>query len=397
MKSFRKIRSVATGLLASCLALSVSCHKAAYRQLQEDVNAISRKWVPDQREGICNVLVERGTGGSVVLKGETLFPGAKEEIMAAARKFNTAVIDSVHLLPDTTQGDMTWGLVTVSVANLRKRPFHESELVSQAILGTPARILKHDGDWLLLQGPDRYVAWTESSSVQSLTDKEMTKWRKADRVIWLGNTGCIYATPGEDQVAGDLVAGCILEKTGEQPAYLAVKLPDGRSGYIRKAEAEDFLKWEQQLPATGRDISRVAGTFIGLPYLWGGTSSKAVDCSGFTKIVYFICGLMLPRDASLQALHGQPVDITEGYGRLQPGDLLFFSSGGGTAGRITHVAVYLGESAYIHASGRVMINSLDSMHADFNRDRFNSLVMARRILGVNGDPGIVMVKGHPWY
>ena len=77
---------------------------------------------------------------------------------------------------------------------------------------------------------------------------------------------------------------------------------------------------------TGESIVRCALKLIGLPYLWGGTSSKGVDCSGFSKTVYYLNGLILNRDASQQALHGMHVDLSEGYGQLRPGDLLFFGS-----------------------------------------------------------------------
>ena len=50
---------------------------------------------------------------------------------------------------------------------------------------------------------------------------------------------------------------------------------------------------------------------------------KAVDCSGFSQSVYYLNGIILLRDASLQALHGMNVDISQGYGQLKPGDLLF--------------------------------------------------------------------------
>src|SRR5664280_3620976 len=99
-------------------------------------------------------------------------------------------------------------------------------------------------------------------------------------------------------------------------------------------------------------ICSVAKTFLGLPYLWGGSSAKAVDCSGFVQSVYFMNGLILQRDESLQALHGSIVDISNGYSRLEKGNLLFFGSKVNGKQRVTHVAIYLGCLLYTSPSPR---------------------------------------------
>ncbi|MBK7132617.1 MAG: C40 family peptidase [Bacteroidales bacterium] len=131
--------------------------------------------------------------------------------------------------------------------------------------------------------------------------------------------------------------------------------------------------------------------------MWGGTSSKAVDCSGFMQSVFFRNGLILSRDASLQALHGDHVSVSEGYSDLQKGDLLFFGTRDEKGDHVTHVALYIGDSEFIHASSRVMINSLDSSRTNFSSFRKNSLLSARRILGAEDDSGIVLVSSHELY
>ncbi|MCX6255616.1 MAG: C40 family peptidase [Bacteroidia bacterium] len=373
------------------------CHSSLDKDKQAEIDSIAIKWIPDHREGICNVTAVIGKRGSIILRGETTIPQAKQEIIKALSNPDIVLIDSILILPDTVRNEKYRGLVSLSVINLRKQPDHSSELVSQAILGTPVLILKDENSWLLIQTPDRYIAWTEKSSIEMISRAEINKWRQAERIIFLENSGWVYTSPEESGVVGDLVAGSILEKTGESKGYLKVILPDGREGFVRKNSIMDFNLWKGQVPCTEENVCRIASTFLGIPYLWGGSSSKAVDCSGFVQSVYFINGIILPRDASLQADHGLAVNLSKGYSQLKRGDLLFFGSKGNSTSHVTHVAIYTGDGEYINSSGRVMINSLDSTRNNYNSYRENSLLAAKRIIGVENDLGIVPVIKHPWY
>lgn len=95
-----------------------------------------------------------------------------------------------------------------------------------------------------------------------------------------------------------------------------------------------------------KDCSSVvdyAMQFVGNPYVYGGTSlTKGADCSGFTMSVYAKFGVALPHSSSAQARCGSKVSS----GDVQPGDLMFYGSGGG----INHVAMYIGGGKIVHAS-----------------------------------------------
>jgi len=368
-----------------------------YMDKQAIIDSIAARWVPDEREGICVVNASRGKGKMLILRGETTIPLAKQEITKTLNNSGMILIDSILILPDTVNNDKYWGLVTLSVINLRKQPDHSSELVSQSILGTPVLILKNENSWLLIQTPDKYIGWTEESSVKLMSKAEMATWKQEDRVICLENSGWIYASPDETGVVGDLVAGSILKKIEESVMWIQIVLPDGRKGFVRKKMIMDFDLWKNQVLSTKEMVCRVASTFLGLPYLWGGSSTKAVDCSGFVQSVYFMNCLILSRDVSLQSAHGIEVDISNGYSQLERGDLLFFGSKEDSTSHVTHVAIYTGDTEYIHSSGRVMINSLDSTRNNYNSYRKNSLLTARRIIGTNNDMGIVPVRKHTWY
>jgi cell wall-associated NlpC family hydrolase len=98
-------------------------------------------------------------------------------------------------------------------------------------------------------------------------------------------------------------------------------------------------------------------------YLWGGTVGPNYDCSGLMQAAFLSAGIWLPRDAYQQAAFAEAVALEQ----LQPGDLLFFGGNPtSVSGRaITHVGLYLGDSSYIHSSGKkqgrngIGIDSLD--------------------------------------
>jgi cell wall-associated NlpC family hydrolase len=83
--------------------------------------------------------------------------------------------------------------------------------------------------------------------------------------------------------------------------------------------------------------------YLGVPYLFGGTTERGFDCSGLTGAVYRLNGLRLPRSSQAQFDAGSPVDLDG----ARPGDLVFFATAGG--GQVSHVGVYVGQGVFIHA------------------------------------------------
>lgn len=92
------------------------------------------------------------------------------------------------------------------------------------------------------------------------------------------------------------------------------------------------------------ELVKTAKRFIGIPYRWGGTTvENGFDCSGLTMVCYRLNGLNLPRVSRSQFKKGRWVSKS----KLQPGDLVFFATKGGT--RVTHVGMYIGKGQFIHA------------------------------------------------
>ena len=93
--------------------------------------------------------------------------------------------------------------------------------------------------------------------------------------------------------------------------------------------------------------------YLNSPYLWGGKSPFGIDCSGFVQCVYQLHGIQLPRDAYLQAAHGETLGFID---ESEPGDLAFFDN---NEGKITHVGIIMPDYHIIHAFGQVRIDRLD--------------------------------------
>lgn len=373
--------------------LMMSLSMPIYSRIVADdvIKDVKQQYAPDTRVAVWSVTADKQGGNSVVLRGKTDNPDAKDALLRGLKAVNIAYKDSITLLPDATV-EKPWALVTISVACLRGEPRSGAELVSQAIMGTPVKVLECDGGMSRVQTPDGYIAYVTDSSLQFLSADGFAAWKKARRVVVTANLSMAYEKPEEniDAAVSDLLLGNILEYKGETAGFVQVSLPDGRTGYVKKTDVKEFSEWAEQnfdMPTIERSARRMMGT----PYLWGGMSAKMADCSGFVRTAYFSNGIILQRDASQQALTGKKIDPKKWRTEAEPGDLIFI---GTKSGKVTHVAMYIGNGKYIHSSGRVKINSMDKSASDFLDYNFLSM---SRIKGEVGTKGIVAVRNHEWY
>lgn len=356
------------------------------RLIVEDViESVGNSHVPDRRLGWFNVQPELN-GATVLLRVETDQPHAKEALLSRLQEQGISVEDHVDVLPDPDLGENRWGIVNISVANLRARPQHTAELVTQATLGTPVKLLKRQGGFFLVQIPDGYVAWIDNGGVYEVSETRLPEFEKAKRVIYLDQSGVAYEKPDTGSLpVSDLVSGNILEFLDEQNGFFRVVFPDGREAYVAASEAQLLDSWLDQLNPTGESLVQTARGLMGLPYLWGGTSSKGVDCSGFTKSIYFLNGILLPRDADQQARAGLLVDDQGDFSRLKPGDLLFFGRAGSNTSdeRIVHVGMWIGDNRFIHSSGRVRVSSTNPSDPDYDAYNVGRYLFSKRVLEEN--------------
>jgi SH3-like domain-containing protein len=377
-------------LLLVIATLEVMAQPMPHASLKLELQSLLKQLVPDKRVALLEIEIN-DTLQPLVVSGETDLPDAKMQIIQFLNSKKIEFIDSIRLLPSVALGDKIWALATSSVSNLRAKPDDASELVSQVMMGTPLKVLDYNNKWYRIQTPEHYIGWMDAGGLQQLTDKEMEQWRNSNRYLYHCISGFVYDAPGKKgAVVSDLVLGSLFEVETTVKGFLKIRIPDGRSGYVRKTECLSFEEWRNTEP-TAQSIIEVARKMMGFPYLWGGASSKAIDCSGFVKLAYYAYGIILARDASQQAQYGEVIDFSNSE-NLQPGDLLFF---GRTAQRITHVGIYLGNGNFIHSSGKVHISSIDPSDPKYVPTR--NLVASRRIMNSLYTQGIVRVKEHEWY
>lgn len=221
--------------------------------------------------------------------------------------------------------------VVAILADLRAQPDGASELVDQAHVGELLTLLGESGDWTYVQGEDLYFGWVHRQLIR--TDTHPSR-----QVLVAVHNAPIRREPNIESepmgAVGAGVAGFEIDRGWMRCA----------GGWVAVTDTipNDDLPQRSPTPA---DLVATAESFFGVPYLWGGTSTHGIDCSGLTQRVYRLNGVGLDRDADQQALGGRPVDVA------RAGDLFFFGTD-----RVTHTAIATGERTFIHApeSGKIV-------------------------------------------
>jgi len=354
------------------------------KKAQVYINSIKQQFVPDTRVAVFNIDVKK-IDNKIVFTGETDQDTVLKLVNLFAKKeFQDYVVD-INLLPDKKLNDSIYGIVRVSVLNMRREPDFSAELLSQALMGMVVKVLKYKDGFYYIQTPDKYLGWASSSGIVRKTEKEKNDYLNSKLLFYIKREGWIvdslfdYSRP-----VCDIVAGSKIKFLSKNKGWIKVELADNRIGYVKSGEVVDYEKWQRTTKATPEDIIKTAFKFKGVPYLWGGTSSKMLDCSGFVRTVFMLNNIMLPRDASQQVLIGKEIPIIEDFKELQPADLLFFGFYDSVRHkeRITHVGIYIGDCKFIHESGMVKVNSLCKDSADYSEYRRTHLRHVKRVLNV---------------
>lgn len=357
-----------------CFTL-ISCYDNSLDKFSEKFDDIKSIYVPDSRVDIFDVNFSK-VGNSILVSGETSVVDAKNTLIEYLNQNGHEYIDSIKLLPNYKY---RFGIINNSVGNLRGAPSHSSELVSQAVLGTKLKILKREGEWYLVQTPDDYISWIDHGGIHVMEESSFSNYFGTS-YVYTDTYGFSYTDESRKNIVSDIVMGSELKVTGSRNNFYEVNYPDGRYALVEKNKLLN-KKGFDRLKDDKDNLIKNSNKLIGIPYLWGGTSTKGFDCSGFTKTLYSMNGYTIPRDASQQINEGLTVDSSRVWSNLEVGDLLFFGYERDGRTRIDHVAMWVGDNKFIQASRNVRINSVDEESKDYDEYHMKKYILSKRYLG----------------
>lgn len=257
-----------------------------------------------------------------------------------------------------------FGVCRLSVVAVRAEGTDKAELVTQLLFGEHYEVKQLSGDkkWLKIRAAfDEYEGWIDAKQHHSISREYFD-----------------YLGRAELKIATDLTTSILYNKVP-----LAIVM-----GSIIPISSTELFKMEEQFAFNGEAknlglkrefefLRTTANRYLHAPYLWGGKTPFGIDCSGFTQMVFKICGYNLCRDASQQATQGKAVRL---MAETKPGDLAFFKN---NTGDIIHIGIVYANHQIIHASGRVRIDSLTEegiIHTESGQ-LSHQLSHFRRILG----------------
>jgi len=259
----------------------------------------------------------------------------------------------------------TYGIVTGSRVNVRAYADVESNnRLFQVDRGTRIRLNSVDGDFFTATIGDDcgvYIA------------RDFVRVTQTQGYVTAAPFARVYSYPGGDAFSF-ITNGETITVRYVYENFFGIDV-DGTIAFASQSGIE--IPYFAELPAAriggalANEIIRTAKNYLGTRYLWGGTTPRGFDCSGFMLYVFTQHGIHLNRSSREQVRNGFPVTRTE----LIPGDLLFFGSGN----HINHVGMYIGNNEYIHSSsnltGGVIITNLNTCHYSAR-----SFITARRVI-----------------
>jgi cell wall-associated NlpC family hydrolase len=249
-----------------------------------------------------------------------------------------------------------------------KRPDSTSPTLASVSQGKTAWVKGRTGNWYKLKFLSGLVGYVDRASLAPIGPVVEAKAKEALVV----KSGAVIRKGSSTKTAklAKIGVGKTVKVLGKAGKWLKIETSNGLVGFVFadlvktdiQLAADRARNWRSpsyadEIPTGGAlDIIAEAKKHLGTPYVWGGTTTRGFDCSGFVRYVYRQAeGINLPRTSREQAKFGMLVSKDD----IQPGDILSFASRGGT--RVNHSGIYIGDGKFIHASsggGRVRIDNL---------------------------------------
>lgn len=231
-----------------------------------------------------------------------------------------------------------YGICNLSIVPLRVEPSDKSEMISQVLFGENFTILENDKYWSKIKlSFDDYEGYINNKQFEEISEEDFCK---------LSQDIPIYS--------GEIIDFTVNKTHDYFTIPLGSRLPFFNDKELKinskKFQFEGSV-FSGQL--SKKEIIQKAFIYLNTPFLWGGKTPFGIDCSGFTQMVYKLCGYQLFRDANEQAKQGEVLSFIE---ESEPGDLAFFDN---EDGEIIHVGIILKDYHIIHAHGKVRIDTLD--------------------------------------
>lgn len=233
---------------------------------------------------------------------------------------------------------MLYGICNLSIVPLRANDSDTSEMISQVLFGEHFEVIEKLKNWSKIRlAFDNYEGYIDNKQYEEISEEYF---------IALSNETPIYSSEIVDFITNN--------KNELTTIPLGVNLPFYKDEKLQINNKPYFYEGTILSGKTGKqEILKKAFTYLNSPFLWGGKTPFGIDCSGFTQMVYKLCGYSLLRDAKNQATQGEVLSFIE---ESEPGDLAFFDD---DEGIITHVGIILNDYNIIHVHGKVRIDTLD--------------------------------------
>lgn len=317
-----------------------------------------------------DVQAEMAPDGGVILTGHAEFEESRRSVERYFSYLGFPTVDNrIEQLPSESLGDKLFAIVRVPHSTTYDKVAERRENMTTALLGEPVFLLKPaEQGYYLCHTAEGYVGYIDGSHLELVTKEEFNAWVDAPKATMLSNF------EAKDAV---IPAGARLGiAESPMPDTIGLVLPGGRIVAVPKAQT--VVRPNQPNPAAVAAVE-IARSFMGCKYVWGGTSSDGIDCSGLVQTAYKAQGINLARDAYQQAYSGSIVATRWHRDNLRPGDTLYFI---GRGGKITHTAISAGGDLFVEsASGvGVRLTSFDP-GSEFHKDSAdNRFCFAKRVL-----------------